>query len=139
MAGRRYTSPVTCGPFDRRGEHDRVHDLRSIAPVHWRGLLGTLDFGVLFFYRLLVGTGQLDGDLFDSDLAQPGLPRRWFERIGVGEKRCTACASCRMICPSAAIRIWERRPYMIDATACLACVSTPCIGSCPTGALVDTA
>lgn len=92
------------------------------------------DFRVLFTYRLLIGAGYLDDDLFGADEDSTPHP---LDRIAVDPDQCTGCYACRGACPASAIHIWDNQVRVTNPLACPPCAEAPCISSCPTGALSD--
>ncbi len=91
--------------------------------------MAELNYGILFYYRLLAQSGYFVDDLFAPEDAG-GKPR-----VAVQEDLCIGCGGCEAICPSSAIRLWDEIAHVANPAACEICLSALCIGACPTDAV----
>ncbi|MPZ15627.1 MAG: ferredoxin [Chloroflexi bacterium] len=55
--------------------------------------------------------------------------------MAIDTEQCIDCYACRSACPFSAIRVWDGLAHVCNPAACLSCVATPCVPSCPTGAI----
>ncbi len=93
--------------------------------------MAALNYRVLFYYRLLVQSGHFHDDV----LSVLGARNGWaIPRIVVEEDLCIGCGACEQVCPPSTIGIWDATAHVTSPVACATCLTTPCLGACPTDA-----